>query len=59
MTIRTTARSSVIALTLAGLTVAGLSACADERGPGYYPPYAEGRIARKSCGNAAGSIRDP
>ena len=46
MTIRTATRSSVIALTLTGLAAAGLSACADERGPGYYPPYAEGRIAQ-------------
>ncbi len=46
MTIRNTARSSVIALTLAGLSAASLAACADERGPGYYPPYAEGRIAQ-------------
>jgi outer membrane lipoprotein SlyB len=45
MNIRTTARSGVIALSLAGLTTVGLSACADERGPAYYPPYAEGRIA--------------
>ncbi len=45
MNIRKTARSSVIALSLVGLTTVGLSACADERGPGYYPPYAEGRIA--------------
>ena len=46
MTIRTATRSSVIALILTGLAAAGLSACADERGPGYYPPYAEGRIAQ-------------
>ncbi len=45
MTLKTATRSSVIALTLTGLAAAGLSACADERGPGYYPPYAEGRIA--------------
>jgi len=46
MTIRNTARSSVIALTLVSLSAAGLAACADEAGPGYYPPYAEGRIAQ-------------
>ena len=46
MTIRTAARSGLIAIALSGVAVAGLTACADERGPGYYPPYAEGRIAQ-------------
>ena len=50
MTIKTAARGSLIALTLTGLAAAGLSACADERGPGYYPPYAEGRIAHVAEG---------
>ena len=46
MALKIAARSGFIALTLTGLAAAGLSACADERGPGYYPPYAEGRIAQ-------------
>jgi outer membrane lipoprotein SlyB len=46
MPFKIAAPSSVIALTLTGFAAAGLSACADERGPGYYPPYAEGRIAQ-------------
>ncbi len=46
MTLKIAARSSITALALTGIAAAGLSACADERGPGYYPPYAEGRIAQ-------------
>jgi outer membrane lipoprotein SlyB len=45
MPIRTPIKTAFVALTLAGLATTGLSACADEQGPGYYPPYAEGRIA--------------
>ncbi len=41
-----TLRRSGAALALSALAVTGLSACADEAGPGYYPPYAEGRIAQ-------------
>jgi outer membrane lipoprotein SlyB len=46
MNIRSTARSGVIALTLTGLAAAGLSACAEDRGPSYYGPYEQGRIAQ-------------
>ena len=51
MTIRAAARSGLIAIALSGVAVAGLTACADERGPGYYPPYAEGRIAQVEEGD--------
>ena len=46
MSIRSAARSGVIALTLSGLAAVSLSACAEERGPGYYPPYEQGAIAQ-------------
>jgi outer membrane lipoprotein SlyB len=39
------ARSAVVALALAGVAGATLSACAEERGPGYYAPYEQGSIA--------------
>ena len=45
MTLRTSARRGLIALTLAGLAAGGLSACAEQQGPGYYSPYQQGRIA--------------
>jgi outer membrane lipoprotein SlyB len=41
-----TLRRGGAALALSALAITGLSACADEAGPGYYPPYAEGRIAQ-------------
>jgi outer membrane lipoprotein SlyB len=46
MIIRSVARSGVIALTLTALAATALAGCAEDRGPGYYPPYAEGRIAQ-------------
>jgi outer membrane lipoprotein SlyB len=45
MSIRSVARKSVIAISLAGLSAVTLSACAEEGGPSYYPPYAEGVVA--------------
>ncbi len=46
MTLRSVARSSALALTLAGVAAAGLAACAEQQGPGYYSPYEQGRIAQ-------------
>jgi outer membrane lipoprotein SlyB len=46
MTLHSNARSGVVALTLAALAAAGLSACAEERGPGYYSPYEQGAVAQ-------------
>jgi len=45
MTIRSVAVRGVALLTLAGACAAGLGGCADERGPAYYPAYAQGAVA--------------
>ena len=45
MSLHRAARSGIVAVTLAGLAAVSLGACAEERGPGYYPPYEQGAIA--------------
>jgi outer membrane lipoprotein SlyB len=46
MTALFSAGRGVRAAALAALAAASLSACAEDRGPNYYPPYAEGAIAQ-------------
>jgi outer membrane lipoprotein SlyB len=46
MTVHSALRRASIAIALSGVAITSLAACADTYGPAYYPPYAEGRIAR-------------